>query len=83
MRCRRCSGLMVPDTYSDPLPLKGEAERATFRCVNCGALVYWTIHKNSVSRRRRLLQPEKTPVRELRRRYSIQTSMAGQGMEEE
>ena len=84
MRCRRCSGLMVRDAYSDSMIQKGEAERPTFRCVNCGALVYWSIRKNSVSRGRRLLRPERTPVRELRRRYPIQASMAGQGtMEKE
>jgi hypothetical protein len=38
---------------------------------------------SALKRGRRLLQPEKKSVRELRRRYPIQASMTGQGTMEE
>lgn len=82
MRCRRCSGLMVSDAYSVSI-MHGGVERATLRCVNCGALVDWSIRKRKASGHGRALQPQRGAVRELRRKYPIRTSMTMQGTTED
>jgi hypothetical protein len=82
MRCRRCSGLMVSDAHSAS-PMHGGVERVTLRCVNCGALVDWSIPTKKASGHGRALQQQKVAVRELRRKYPIRTSMAMQGTTED
>jgi hypothetical protein len=83
MRCRRCSGLMVSDAYSASYDAWRGIERATLRCINCGALVDCSIRKMKASDSSRTLQPQEGAVRELRRKYPIRASMAMQGTTED
>ena len=40
MRCARCDGLMVHETFEDLIGLgSGDHEYAGWRCINCGAIV--------------------------------------------
>jgi hypothetical protein len=51
MRCTRCGGLIVVESYADGELNDGSAALGALRCVKCGALVDVRILSNRVARR--------------------------------
>ena len=56
MRCKRCRGLVVVDSFADGEINDGFSEPGAWRCVNCGAITDVRVLTNRAARRSQLLQ---------------------------
>ena len=55
MRCPRCQGTMVPDTFEDICDDTGSFSFSGWRCVTCGEILDAVIARNREFRREPLL----------------------------
>ena len=51
MSCERCGGLMVIDTFCNPMEKESPTGTGTIRCLNCGNLEDTIIRTNRASSR--------------------------------